>query len=73
MYIDKLDDIVHELNNAYHETIRLKAVDVKSSTYIDFLDKNNDKDPKFKVGDNIGISQFKKTFLQKVTLKIGLK
>ena len=34
MYIDKLDDIVNKYNNTYHSTIKMKLVDVKSSTYI---------------------------------------
>ena len=34
-YIDKSDDIVHKYNNTYHRTIKMKPVDVKSSTYID--------------------------------------
>ena len=32
LYIDKLDDIVNKYNNAYHSTIKLKPVDVKSNT-----------------------------------------
>ena len=34
VYIDKLD-IVNKYNNTYHSTIKMKPVDVKSSTYID--------------------------------------
>ena len=33
VYIDKLDDIVNESNNIHHRTIKMKPVDVKSSTY----------------------------------------
>ena len=29
VYIDKLDDIVKEYNNAYHRTIKMKHTDVK--------------------------------------------
>ena len=36
VYIDKLDDIVNEYNNAYHRKIKIKTVDVKDNTYIDF-------------------------------------
>ena len=36
VYIDKLDDIVDEYNNPYHRTIKMKPVDVKDNTYIDF-------------------------------------
>ena len=35
VYIDKLDNIVHEYNNAYHSSIKMKPVYVKSSTHID--------------------------------------
>ena len=53
VYIDQLDDIVNEYNNTYHRAIRMKPVDVKDNTYIDFEKKVNDKDPKFKVGDYV--------------------
>ena len=33
----------------------MNPVDVKSSTYIDFGKKIDDKDPKFKVGDHVKI------------------
>ena len=36
MYIDKLDDIVNEYNNAYHSLRKMKPVDVKSSIYTEF-------------------------------------
>ena len=35
VYIYKLDDIVNKYNNAYHSTIKIKSVNVKSNTYID--------------------------------------
>ena len=55
-YIDKLDGIVHEYNNTYHSTIQMKPNTVKSNTYINFAVENNDKDPKFEVGDYVRIS-----------------
>ena len=36
VYIDKLDDIVNEYNNTYHRKIKMKPIDVKDNTYIDF-------------------------------------
>ena len=36
VYINKLDDIVGEYNNTYHRTIKIKSVDVKDNSYIDF-------------------------------------
>ena len=59
VYIDKLDDIVKKYNNTYHASIKMKPVDVKDNTYIDFKKESNDKNPKFKVGDHIRISKYK--------------
>ena len=36
IYINKLDNIVDEYNNAYHRTIKMEPVDIKDNTYIDF-------------------------------------
>ena len=38
---DKLDDIVKEYNNKYYTSIKMKPVDVKDNTYIDFFKKIN--------------------------------
>ena len=62
VYIDKLDDIVKEYNNTYHTSIKMKSVDVKDNTYLDFKKEVNDKNPKFKVGDNVRISKYKNIF-----------
>ena len=59
MYIDKLDDIVGEYYNTYHRAIKMKPVDVKDKTYIDFKKEVNDKDPKSKVGDHVRTSKYK--------------
>ena len=67
VYIDKLDDIVNEYNNTYHRTIKMKPVDVKDNTYIDFKKEVNDKDPKFKVSDHVRISKYKNIFAQGYT------
>ena len=64
MYIDKLDYIVNEYNNTCHRTIKMKPVDVKDNTYIDFEKEINDKDAKFKVADHVRISKFKKIFAE---------
>ena len=57
VYIDKLDDIIKEYNNKYHTSIKMKPADVNYNTYIDFKKETNDKNPKFKVGDHVRISQ----------------
>ena len=58
----------------YHSTIKVKPVDAKSSTYIDFASteiimkikkmykENNNEDPKFEFSDNVRISKYKNIF-----------
>ena len=51
VYINKLDDIVNEDNNAYHRTNKMKPVDGKDNTCIELMEllRCNDKYPEFKV------------------------
>ena len=49
VYINKLDKIVSKYNNTYHRTIKMKPVEVKSSTYIDSSKEINNKYLKFKI------------------------
>ena len=70
MYIDKLNDTVNKCNNTYHKTIKMKPVDVKSSTYINSSKEINDKDPKFKIGDIVRISQNKTIFAKGYVSKL---
>ena len=58
VYIDKLDDIVNKYNNTYNRTIKMKLLDIKSITYIDFNKENNMKDHKFIVGDHVRILKY---------------
>ena len=62
VYVDKLDDIVNKYDNTYHRTIKMKLVDIKSSTYTDFNKENNKEGPKFKVGNHVRISKYKSIF-----------
>ena len=62
MYLDKLDDIVNKWNNTYHRTIKMKPIDVKNNTYIDFGKESNNKDPKFEIGDHAKVSKYKHIF-----------
>ena len=54
--------MVKKYNDTYHNTIKMKPVDVKSSIYFDFSKEMNDKDPKFKVGDIVRISKSENIF-----------
>ena len=62
VYIDKLDDKVNKYNETYHDTIKMKPVDVKPSTYIDSSKEINYQDPKFKIGDIVRTSKYKNIF-----------
>ena len=67
VYIDKLDDIVNTDNSTYHrKREKMKFVDLKSITCIDFNRETNKDRQKFKVGGSVRIS-----FLQNVLLPIG--
>ena len=67
--IDKLDHIVYKCNNAYHTTIKMKPVDVKSNIRINTIGEIYDKDPNFKIGDIIRISKYKNIFKKKKLLE----
>ena len=68
MYIDKLTDIINKYSNTCYRTIKMKLVDVKSNTHIDFNKENNKEDPKFEVGDHVRISKYKSIFAKSYTL-----
>ena len=67
VYIDKLDDTVNEYNNTMYRTTKMKPIDVKDNTYIDFGKEVIDNDPKFKVGDHVRISKYKNIFAKGYT------
>ena len=50
----------------------MKPIDVTPNSYAGYKEDSNGKDPKFKVGDHVRISKYKK-FLLKDTLQIGQK
>ena len=48
-------------NNTYG-TFKMKPIDVKSSTCIDFNKQNNKEGPKFKVADHVRTPKYKNIF-----------
>ena len=64
MYTDKLYAITNSYNNRYHSKIKMRSVDVKSSTYIDPSEEISDKDLKYKIGDNVRIWKYKNIFAE---------
>ena len=72
VFIDKLDDIVDKHNNTYHSTIKMRPLDVKSSTYINSSEEINDEDPNLKLVVLLEYQNIK-TFLQKAMFQISQK
>ena len=70
--LDKFDDIVNKYSNIYHTKTKMKTVDVRSGMNVDYSFENSEKDPKFKVGDRVRISKYKK-YLKKDASKLVRK
>ena len=62
VYFDVLNDIIDKYNNAYHRAIKMKPIDVKSDSFVEYNDESNEKDSKFKIGDHVRISNYKNIF-----------
>ena len=69
-FFDEWNDIVNKYNKTVHRTIKMKSADVTSDSYAEYNKDSNLNKPKFKVGDHVKISNYKKNFL-KSTLKFG--
>ena len=54
-------------NNTKHITTKMKSIDVKDNTYLNFGKGVNDNDPKLKVGDHVRISKYKNIFVKGYT------
>ena len=61
-YIDVLNDIVNRYNNTVYRTIKIKPIDVKNDSYVEYNEDSNKKSPKFKVNDHVRISKYKNVF-----------
>ena len=62
VYFDVLDDIVKKYNNSYRRTIKMKPIDVEDDSLAEYNEEPNEKDPKFKVDDQVRISKYKNVF-----------
>ena len=43
IYYDVLDDIVDEYNNTYHNTIKMKPIDVENDSFTEYNEESNEK------------------------------
>ena len=67
VYLDVLDDIVNKYNNTGHRTITMNPTDVTSDFYAEYNEDSNENDPKFNVGDRVGIPKSKNFFAKRYT------
>ena len=61
-YFDVLEFIADKYNNTFRTTIKMKPIDVTSDSYAEYNIDSNEKDSKFKVGDHVRISKYKKHY-----------
>ena len=63
--------IVHAFQNvlktSYHSSIKMQPKDVTDSSFAEYSEESNKKDPKFKVGDHIRILKYKNIFAKGYT------
>ena len=57
-----LEDIVNKYTDTIHRNIKMKPIDVTADSYAKCNEDSNEKDPKFKVGDHVRISNYKNIF-----------
>ena len=62
-----IDDIVNEYNKAYHRTIKMEPLDVKSGNYVKCNINSSDKDPKFQVRYHLIITKYENIFAKEYT------
>ena len=62
VYFNVLDDIVNKYNNTVHRTIKMKPIDVRNDSFVEYNEDSNKKSPKYKVGDHVRISKYRNIF-----------
>ena len=79
-YLDMLPKLVEEYNHTKHSSIKMTPIEASKKKNEDLVYYNLygdmqvvKKKPKFKVGDKVRISKYKRKILIKAILQIGLK
>ena len=67
VYYDVLEDVVNKYNNTKHNTLKMKPKNVKDGNKRIYIDENNKKDSRFKIGDRVRIFKFKNIFAKGYT------
>ena len=72
-YKNVLDDIVNKYNNTYHSSIKVKPKYVTDSVFVEYNEESDNKELKFKVGDNVRISKYKNIFIRSEEISVAKK
>ena len=68
VYYDVLDDVVNKYNNTWHNSIKMKSIDVKDNNKRVYISEDNEKKiARFNVNDRVRISKFKNIFAEGYT------
>ena len=62
VYFNVSNDIIDKYNNRYKKTIKMKPIDVKRGSFVEYNEEYDKKDPKFKVGDHVRILKYNNIF-----------
>ena len=69
LYIHNLSRLAHKYNNTTHSARKMRPVNVKPNTYINFQVDINTKKNKFRVRDHARISKNRKVFCKSFSTK----
>ena len=72
-YIGKLDDIFDKYKTTHHKTIKMKPIDVKTSTILTLMLKLVIKMLRLKGNNDVRMTELVEIFLLKFALQIGQK
>ena len=67
VYFDVLDNIVNKYSDTVPRTIKMKPIDTTSDFYAEHDEDSNKKDHKFKVGEHVRTSKYRKIFAKGYT------
>ena len=57
-----LKNIINKYNNTVHKTIKIKPIDVRNDSYVEYNEDSSKKGSKFKANDHVCISSNKNFF-----------
>ena len=67
VYFDVLKDVLDKYNYTVHRSIKMKPIDITPDSYTEHNEGSKEKDPKFKVGYHVRISEYKNIFAKGYT------